>query len=255
MRIFRFLLPIGLFFFFLILYVHNLSRSVYGGDVGDLLTASFVGGVAHPPGYPLFTLLGYILTRHTIFPTPAFAVGLISAFSGAFGVVLFFLITKKLTGKTLAPFIGALILGFSYLFWFYSEIAEVFALNSFFVLLLIYLYICYNEHPTQKIRNIIFFTFGLALTNHHTIIFLFPSLLILLFRKKYLSLRNIGGKIKDVFISIIFFLLGFLPYLYVPFAAARKTVVNWDNVHDIPSFFHLLLRQDYGTFNAGTFSA
>jgi len=72
------LISIGLFFLFFIVYILNSSRSIYAGDVGDLVSAAAVGGVAHPPGYPLFTFLGFILTHLHLGSSPAFQVGLIS---------------------------------------------------------------------------------------------------------------------------------------------------------------------------------
>ena len=44
-----------LFLFFssiALIYLHNLTRDIYSGDIGDLVTAASVFGVPHPPGYP-----------------------------------------------------------------------------------------------------------------------------------------------------------------------------------------------------------
>ncbi|MBI2034467.1 MAG: DUF2723 domain-containing protein, partial [Candidatus Levybacteria bacterium] len=101
------ILPSFLFAFSLFIYLHNLSLSIYGGDVGDLVTAAIVGGVAHPPGYPLFTLLGFILTRLNIF-TPAFMVGLISVFSSSVSVLVYYFFSLKLTNSKLIAFISSL---------------------------------------------------------------------------------------------------------------------------------------------------
>src|SRR5690348_18426698 len=114
----KIILPLLLFGGFFVLYFHNLSRSVYGGDVGDLVTAASVGGVAHPSGYPLFTLLGVILThQHIIHASPAFLVGAISATSGALGILFFFLINKQLTKSNFLAALASCILGFSFLYW------------------------------------------------------------------------------------------------------------------------------------------
>ena len=42
----------------LVAYLATLQRTVPGGDSGELIAAAVTGGVAHPPGYPLFLLLG-----------------------------------------------------------------------------------------------------------------------------------------------------------------------------------------------------
>jgi hypothetical protein len=245
-------LPIVLFLSLLVLYLHNLSRSVYGGDVGDLVTAAFVGGVPHPPGYPLFSLLGFLLTRFVgVFQqTPAFMVGLISIFSSAGTVVLFFLISKKLTKHTLVSLIGALVLAFTYLFWFYAEIAEVFALNTFFAFLLLYLAFLYRETGKKFYLYFLAFFAGLSLTNHHTIIFLFPAVLYLVYKPLWETVK----KRKRVLASCLLLgLLGLSVYLYIIFASLRHPIIDWANITDVQSFIDLITRKRYGTFQAGNF--
>ncbi len=39
------------------------SRQIVGGDSGDLITAAYLFGVPHPPGYPLYTFLGWLTTK------------------------------------------------------------------------------------------------------------------------------------------------------------------------------------------------
>lgn len=244
-------IPFVLFLFTFILYLHNLSHSVYGGDVGDLVTAAFVGGVPHAPGYPLYTLLGFLLTKIAIFSTPAFSVGLISVLAGAFSVVFFFLTLRLLKINRLIALIATLTLATNYLFWFYNEIAEVFALNTFFIIFLFFLAILYSNK--QKLWTFYLFclTLGLSFTHHQTIVLFVPSLLLLVIptlfkQKKYW---------KKYLWSILFFACGLLPYIYVPIASSHMPPINWDNVHDISSFFQLLLRRDYGTFKAGGYAS
>jgi hypothetical protein len=44
-------------------YVRTCSPTVTGGDNGELITAAYVLGVAHPPGYPLWTMLAAFVIR------------------------------------------------------------------------------------------------------------------------------------------------------------------------------------------------
>ena len=246
----KFYLPIFLFCLTFFIYVHNLSRGVYGGDTGDLISAAVVLGIPHPPGYPFYTLLGFFLTRINLI-SPAFMVGLISVFSSAFSVLLFYLISLKLTKNMLASFIASLILSFNFLFWFYAEIAEVFSLNVFFTLILIYFALLFSENKKIKYLYILGFLTGLSLTNHQTIIFIFPTVLIIIFKALFPSFK----KPKMLIFSLLFFVLGFSVYLYVPIASLFNPVVNWVPVNNIQSFLRLFLRSDYGTFNAGPFLA
>lgn len=245
----KYLVPFVIFFGLLVIYSHNLIRSTYGGDVGDLLNSALTFGVAHAPGYPLFTFLGFLLSRIN-FISPAFMVGLISVFSGALGALFFYFLSIKFTNSKLISFISTLILAFSYYFWFYSEIAEVFALNNLFAIILIYLsYSFYKTSKTKYFYLLCFFA-GLSLTNHQTIVLIFPSLLIITFP----NLRKIFKTKKKIITGSILALTGLLPYIYIPIASHLNPPVNWDHVHDLDSFLHLILRKDYGTFSIGSFA-
>lgn len=242
--------PIFLFLFVFLLYLHNLSRSVYGGDVGDLVTAAKVMGVAHPPGYPLFTFVGFLFTRIN-FISPAFMVGLISVFSSALAVLIYYFLSLQFTKNKFIALVSSFVLAFNYLFWFYAEIAEVFALNNLLIVLLIFLGFMYYKYRKEKILYALSFFIGLSFTNHQTIILIYPSLLILVLA----NYKKIFKKPKFVIKNILFLLSGFLVYLYIPIAASFTPIVNWDRVSDLKSFLRLLLRQDYGTFKAGAFEA
>ena len=247
----KIILPIGIFFGFLLLYVHNLSPAVYSGDVGDLLTAAALGGVAHPPGYPLFTFIGFLLVHQPfIHQTPAFLVGLISAFSGALGLLCFYSIAYVFSKNKFTSLFATLVLGFSFLYWFYSEIAEVFALNVFFSLLLFLLALLVRKTKKPHVILLFFFILGLSLTNHQTILLLIPPLLIL---TAPTIVRHIKKYPFFILPCLFFVLLGFTPYVYVWIASSHHPLINWDNVHDLPSLLHLMLRKDYGTFQAGIF--
>ncbi len=248
------LVPALLFLCVLSLYIHNLSRSVYGGDVGDLVSAAYVFGVPHAPGYPLFTLLGYILSHMPLGQTPAFNVGLISAFSGSLLVLIYYFITLKLTKHVIISLLSSLVVAFSYYVWFYSEIAEVFMLNAFFAIALFFVSLHLRERWSKKLFWLFCFLLGLASTHHQTIVLVIPSFFLLWWpQRKKLQFRHF--QYKSFLAGAFFFLLGFSVYVYVPIASSYNPPINWDQVHDIPSFIHLLLRKDYGTFTAGVFES
>jgi len=55
-------LPVITGFGVFLIYLRTLAPSVVGGDTGELITVAYKMGVAHPPGYPLFTLLAKLFT-------------------------------------------------------------------------------------------------------------------------------------------------------------------------------------------------
>lgn len=240
-------MPIVLFFISFFVYFHNLSRSVYGGDTGDLITAAYTFGVPHPPGYPLFTFLGFLLTRFSslLHQTPAFMVGLISAFSSAVAVMMYYIFARELTKRSIVALISSLTVAFTFLFWFYAEIAEVFALNNLFAVSLLFLsYVVWKKRST-KYLYLLSFVAGLSLTNHHTIILIFPSLLLITWSALWQSLR----KSRLVVLWCLFFgMLGFSFYLYPVIASQTNPLIDWGNITSVSSFLDLVLRKKYGTF-------
>ena len=239
-------LPLILFLFTFTTYIHNLSRSVFGGDVGDFVTAATVMGVPHPSGYPLITFLGFILTRID-FMTPAFMVGLISAVSSALAVVIFYLFSLEITKSKLISLLSSLVLAFNYIFWFYAEIAEIFGLNNLFIVLLIFLAYLYFKYRKIKYLYLLAFFTGLSMTNNYIISFIFPSIFILVF----FHFKEIIKKPKVILLSILFGLSGLLVYLYIPIASLSNPPINWGNVKDLGSFLDVILRKHYGTFGVG----
>src|SRR3990170_4740449 len=127
-------IPLVLFLFTFSIYAINLSPSVYGGDSGDFLTAAITNGVPHPSGYPLYTIIGIIFTSLPGAFTLAWKYALASALFSALSVALLYFITHELVKKRSLAIATSLILAFSYPFWLYAEIVEVFALQSFFII-------------------------------------------------------------------------------------------------------------------------
>lgn len=247
MRSRQFFILLFLGFVFLT-YAGSLSGDIMGGDVGDLVTAAVVGGVAHPPGYPLFTLMGFLFSKLPIPFSPAYKIGLISVLSSIGALFFYIKISLRLSKSFFISLLSASTLAFSYLFWFYSEIAEVFALNNFFAVLLFYLAIEYYYTHKKRYVFLLFFFAALSLTHHHTIILLFPSLALLIGRQ----VKNTFSK-KTIVLLCIAVLLGILPYVYVPLSAISKPLINWNNAINLENFLNLVLRKGYGTFQAGQF--
>src|SRR5919204_5406314 len=69
----------------LAVYLATVSPTVNFIDSGELITAVHEPGIAHPPGYPLYTLLGYVVS-HLLGGEVAWRVNVMSAFWGALAV-------------------------------------------------------------------------------------------------------------------------------------------------------------------------
>lgn len=242
-----------LFLLVFAIYSIGVSPSVYGGDSGDIILAAWFGGVAHPPGYPLNTMLGWVFTHLPYSAAVAYKANLMAAFLHAAVISVFFLILQKVAMNTFASIVAVLILAFNPLFWLYGHILEVFQLNLLLVSISVYFLILWRDTVLKKKEfagylyiSIAFL--GLAVFHHHTSILLFPAFFYLVraTKKKIFNLKN-------VFTIGLFFSIGFVPYIFIPLAAVRQTPINWDNPVNIQNFIRLITRADYGTFTAAGF--
>ena len=188
--------PLVLFLAVLTIYYETLQPSVPGGDAGELVTEAYQLGLAHPPGYPLHTLLGY-LASHSPFSidgtTAARDINFLSSVLGACaGVFIYFTVLFTLShvvaqhkdteqdSALLSHFsavVGAVGFCMSPLVWTYSISAEVFALNNFFASLVtcMIVYVVNStkqgSYQAQQLCIVGAFVCGLGLTNQHSLVF------------------------------------------------------------------------------------
>lgn len=228
-----------------ILFLLFQAQGIGAGDSGDLVSAAATFGVPHPPGYPLYSLLGWMANKLPFF-TPAWRVGLLSSIPHAIVVGLVFEIAYRLSRRLDSALFAALLLAGNYLFFLYSTTQEVFALLSLFVtgLLFFVLRFAETQKPAYLYRAAV--SFGLALGHHHLIVALLPVLV-------YWLTRVVGmrGFRISLIPLVLWFLVGLLPYAYIPVAARSSSVINWDRATTIPNFVRLVTRADYGTFRSG----
>src|SRR3989344_5451860 len=231
---------LGIFGSTLIVYILTLSRSVYFGDSGELIAVARTLGIAHPPGYPLYTMIAHLFT-YLPFGNLAFRVNLFSAVTSSLTIVVVYFICLKLTKNRLASISASLFLAFSYLFWLYSLVAEVFSLNNLFVALIILIAIYIMGNPKNiKLFYLLSFVFGLALTNHHTILLLIPALLFLILTTN----PKLFLQPKFLLLALFFFLLGLAPYIYLPIRDNQNPTIALGAADNIGRFFHHVLRRD-----------
>lgn len=242
-------LSVSLLFSFAIFYLFLQSPGISGGDSGDLVSAAFLRGVPHPPGYPLYTFFGWLLTRIPFGPTPAFRVGLLSSLPASLSIFLMFQIALRLTRKITIALLAAFSLAFNYLFWLHAEIQEVFSLHLFFLFLTALFAILWLEKPKPWLIYGWALVSGLEFSHHHTFILILPSLLYLLLlpakfpKKSFICL-------KTILICAVLFFIGVSFYLYVPLVADSNSPVNWNQGNNLKSLLGLITRKDYGSFVA-----
>ena len=128
---------VGLFLIPLVLYLKTASPTINGyADSAELATAAYKLWAAHPPGYPLFVFLGHLATRLP-FGSVAFRLELLVAVTAAASVVILYYLLKMFANSGFLAAYGALLIGLSPAYWRYSHTVEVYALNMFFITLLL----------------------------------------------------------------------------------------------------------------------
>lgn len=234
------------FFLFLLLsfiYLYFQSLSIYGGDGGELVTAAYIAGIPHAPGFPLYTLLGYLIIRLVPFFTVAWRVGLLSSLLAVISRVVFFLLLYKLTKSRFYSLIAVLIYSFIYPVWLFSEIAEIVSLNVFFFIIILYLSISYFQTGKIILFDWLLIALGMALFHNYIIALLLPGITYLLSKKRRLATTS-KQNIKILFLVSF----GILPYLYAFLASARFPVLDAEHPNSFAGLLKLITRSSYGTF-------
>ncbi|MDD5673853.1 MAG: DUF2723 domain-containing protein [Chitinivibrionales bacterium] len=247
-----------------VIYLLTLAPTVTFEDSGEFISAAYNLGVPHEPGYPLFTMLGKLFSYLPI-GTIAYRVNLMSAFFTALAGMLVFYATVLIIENTFlktsfwqnaragslnllkysVALCSCLLFGLAYTSWEQAVITEVYGLNSLFVSLFILLTLLLGRQETlsqkKKYCYILCFSLGLTLTNHTTSLMLIPLFGVYLF----LTERGLLLDVKMLLKSIMFFVLGLTPLLYLPIAALRKPIVNWGNPATLKDFIWTITRHQY----------
>lgn len=79
-------------------YLATLAPTVWFIDSGELTAVASTLGIAHPTGYPLFTIIGHVFTLMPFSESEVYKLNLMSAFFCALGIFMFFQLVRFLTG-------------------------------------------------------------------------------------------------------------------------------------------------------------
>src|SRR5438128_10695375 len=224
-----------------VLYFLTAARDIVVGDSPELITAAATLGVAHEPGYPLFTMLGHLFSLLPFGSLPS-RLNLLSVTCDALTIGVVYFSAFRLTKSRFPAAVAALVLAVNPTFWEWSLAAEVFPLNNLLAAVLILLLVTWHEHPERTgFLVAAFFVAGLALTNHQTIALLGPAFCFVLWRRRSILRPRLLA------IGIAAFVIGLLPYAYIPWASAHHPAHNWGNVSSFRDLVGLITRRSYGS--------
>ena len=177
-------------------------------DCGEFISSCFKLQIPHPPGAPLFVILGrvFIVLFGNDPATAAKAVNVMSALASGFTILfLFWTIThfarkivqqgSELLNNTqifsvmAAGVVGALAYTFSDSFWFSAVEGEVYALSSFFTALVFWMMLKWehsaDEPGADRWIILIFFMMGLSIGVHLLNLLTIPAIVMIYYYRRY----------------------------------------------------------------------
>jgi hypothetical protein len=233
----------------LITYSLTVEPTMSFWDCGEYIATAAKLEVGHPPGAPLFQMMGAFFAMFaTDKETIALMVNMMSVFSSAFTILFLFwsstMVLRKIVARFSDPdkdnsvmilgssFIGALAFTFSDSFWFNAVEAEVYAMASLFIALLFWLGLRWERDMDSPRGNrwllIISLVVGLSFGVHFMALLTIPSIGFLYYFRYYktITVKNfiIANVIVVAILLFIFKLL--LPWTMAFFGKTEIFMVN-----------------------------
>jgi 4-amino-4-deoxy-L-arabinose transferase-like glycosyltransferase len=236
-------------------YLQTMPPGMSSLQVGgwtDAAAMQVVGshwGIAHSPGYPLYTVLANLFSRILgivgSIPEPAWRVSFFSLASGLLALVLYYSILLKLSIHPLLAGATALLLGSGVTFWFYAVTAEVYTLNLVFILLSLRLALAWKDAARER-RYLVAIgaVFGALAVHHRTGLLVAPILVVWLLLAKRDGWRAWLGRAGWIVAGGAPVLL---IYLYLPLTAALNG--EWARLYgdarDPGTFWFIVLSREW----------
>lgn len=235
------LIIIFLFVLTLAFHISTAARTVTFSDAGDFLMGISTVGNVHSPGYPLYLMTAKLFCWFIPIGSLAFRASLYSGLFAALTTCLVYWIVFRMAHSRLAGVVAGLAYAFSYTFWYQSVIPETYSLNAFFIALMIVLALRWErllkqgrDESADNTLCVFALVFGLALSNHFSIIFLLPAFIFFALDTNWrhaLAPRNLLR-------MAAFLALGLLPYVYEPAAAFRGPAYNYGDPSTPLRWYH-----------------
>jgi hypothetical protein len=182
----------------ILLYTSTLNRDVQPADSGELQIAAFTLGIPHPPGYPLFTMLGWLFAQIPI-GSPFTRISFLSVIASTATLLLVSLTVQILSAKLgeaggsgedtripkwsgiLFGLAAAFALGTSTTFWAQATTTNIRSLTAFFTALMIFaLALLYSQEsrelkptaPAGPVLCVFACALGFGVGHHASLVFI-----------------------------------------------------------------------------------
>lgn len=197
-------------------YIMTMEATGSLWDCGEFASSAYKLQIPHPPGAPLFVLIGRLFMAPFGPDTAATGINLMSALASGFTILFLFwtithfarklvtkggaeLTTEKIYGIMAAGIVGALAYTFSDSFWYSAVEGEVYALSSFFTALVFWAMLKWEQNVDEEMKEgikghftkadrwiiLIFYLMGLSIGVHLLNLLTIPAIVVIYFYKRY----------------------------------------------------------------------
>ncbi len=218
-----------LFFGFFALYAFTCAPQLAPyRDAGEMTSLLGTLGVAHPPGYPLYSLIGRMATLIPI-GNIALRANYFSAMCAA-GAIVFLFFTLRVKMRAVPALVAVALLGFSNPFWDLATVSEMYALGL--------LWFCALMFVTFRLREPVLFAFlmALALGVRMDLLLLIPVFLVWFWA---------AGVRREWPWMAVAFAFGASVFLYLMVRSRTDPVIDWANPDTLIGVFNSARRKNY----------
>jgi tetratricopeptide (TPR) repeat protein len=207
-----------------IVYALTVQRSFSFWDCGEFIACSYILGIPHPPGTPLFVLLGRLFSLIPFVGDISYRINYLTVISSAFTAMFSYLLTVKLVGyffsnndrsglnryiASIGGLAGAFFVAFGNTNWSNSVEAEVYGLGMALSVAIIWLSLRYFEQRgtigATKTMILVFYLALLGVAIHMTVFLVVPIVSLFFMLKKEATPRDVA--LLSGFIILEFFLI------------------------------------------------
>ncbi|HEY9082839.1 MAG TPA: DUF2723 domain-containing protein [Vicingaceae bacterium] len=235
-------------------YLSTIEPTTSFWDCGEFIAAAYNLEVGHPPGAPLFMLIGRFFTMFTTPENAAVAINAMSALSSSFTILFLFwsitAIIKKIVVKTgemdkaamVAVFgsavVGSLAYTFSDSFWFSAVEGEVYAMSSLFTAAVFWGILKWDAvaHESHSTRWLVFIAYlmGLSIGVHLLNLLAIPAMVFLY----YFKTRDLTAKRFFIASGVSVLILGIVQFGIIPGTYKLASIFELFMVNTLGMPFH-----------------
>ena len=235
------------------LYGLTMPVSISLEDAGLFQMVCRMDGLAHPPGYPLFSLLCKPLLPliDTLTSNPVVSGNFLSAAFAGLAAVTFYYCCCELTRDSLLASVASLAWLLSPALWSQAVTFDVYTLAALNLMACFWLLLKFATSGETRWWLAAAFAYGLALSNHWPLMILSTPALLMLSLQQKQRLRKMAKEPLLLVATSALFLLGLTPYLSL-LSATEPAISIAGGIHSIDDFLKHVSRHDYAQATTAT---